>query len=384
MALTDQLTAIAEAIRRKTGEAGTMTLAEMPRRIADIETGSGGGDGELPQLHAPSIAITEDTLRITNPAENGDFVTDYAVYVDGKRSVTTRETTLTLSGNIASSSHTVTVRATAPHFADSPDSNAAYWWHYYAVSYYDGSTLLYEERVRAGGDGTYLAAKEGYQFDGWQPSNKKIYADTVCYAQWSETITFANATWKQINEICTSGQAADYFKPGDTRTETIKHPEYNISSEMECVVLAIGGETLASGESAGITIGWRYAGGSNLSYSELGSGTAMTMAVNWDKGPNPPRTYPCEPYMKATGLPGSRNWFFPSVQGVSGGYPPFGSTDASRKAFIKASQNSIFILRDKKSADSRYYVLSSTGGISTNYSPNSMNYNVIGMPCGCI
>lgn len=50
MALTDQLTAIAEAIRRKTGETGTMTLAEMPRRIADIETGS-GGDGELPQLH---------------------------------------------------------------------------------------------------------------------------------------------------------------------------------------------------------------------------------------------------------------------------------------------------------------------------------------------
>lgn len=40
MALTDKLTAIADAIRAKTGETGTMTLDEMP---SEIESISGGG-----------------------------------------------------------------------------------------------------------------------------------------------------------------------------------------------------------------------------------------------------------------------------------------------------------------------------------------------------
>ena len=36
-----------------------------------------GGGGEFPQLHAPTISISEDTLTITNPSNNGDFVTGY-------------------------------------------------------------------------------------------------------------------------------------------------------------------------------------------------------------------------------------------------------------------------------------------------------------------
>ena len=42
MALTDKLTAIADAIRAKDGTTGTMTLAEMPSKIAAIQTGGGG------------------------------------------------------------------------------------------------------------------------------------------------------------------------------------------------------------------------------------------------------------------------------------------------------------------------------------------------------
>ena len=38
MALTDKLTAIANAIRAKTGETGTMTLDEMPEKILAIVT----------------------------------------------------------------------------------------------------------------------------------------------------------------------------------------------------------------------------------------------------------------------------------------------------------------------------------------------------------
>ena len=45
MALTDKLTAIADAIRAKDGTTGVMTLAEMPSKIAAIQTGGGGGGG---------------------------------------------------------------------------------------------------------------------------------------------------------------------------------------------------------------------------------------------------------------------------------------------------------------------------------------------------
>lgn len=51
MALTDKLSAIADAIREKTGESGTMTLAEMPDKIAGI---SGGG------IEADGVNIDED------------------------------------------------------------------------------------------------------------------------------------------------------------------------------------------------------------------------------------------------------------------------------------------------------------------------------------
>ena len=49
MALTDKLTAIADAIRAKDGTTGTMTLAEMPGKIAAIQTGGGGSSSASPK-----------------------------------------------------------------------------------------------------------------------------------------------------------------------------------------------------------------------------------------------------------------------------------------------------------------------------------------------
>jgi hypothetical protein len=48
MALTDKLTAIANAIREKTGGTELLTLDQMPTEIAGIETGGGGSGGDVP------------------------------------------------------------------------------------------------------------------------------------------------------------------------------------------------------------------------------------------------------------------------------------------------------------------------------------------------
>lgn len=61
MALTDKLTAIANAIRSKTGESEKMTLDQMPTKISSIESGS------IPKLQEKSISITANgTTEVTS------------------------------------------------------------------------------------------------------------------------------------------------------------------------------------------------------------------------------------------------------------------------------------------------------------------------------
>ena len=82
-----------------------------------------------PTLNAPTIAINDKTLTITNPASNGNFVTKFKVFSNGtalteaviKGSTTTVDlsTLLTTPGT-----YSITVKASAPNFNNSAASNA--------------------------------------------------------------------------------------------------------------------------------------------------------------------------------------------------------------------------------------------------------------------
>lgn len=185
MAITDKLSAIADAIRAKTGESGTMKLEQMPGKIAGISTGitpSGninitdtqqtdvtnyataqvvdanltpdniadgvtvlgivgthqGGSGELPQLHAPTISIVEDTLTITNPATNGDFVTAFGGYANGASvgaiPVSSNPLDLTSLG-FPAGDYTLTATCKGTNFTESEQSNSlSYTNIFYTVS----------------------------------------------------------------------------------------------------------------------------------------------------------------------------------------------------------------------------------------------------------
>lgn len=83
----------------------------------------------LPTLNAPTIAISDNTLTITNPASNGNFVTKFKVFSDGtalteaviKGSTTTVDlsTLLTTAGT-----YSITAKASAANFNDSAASSA--------------------------------------------------------------------------------------------------------------------------------------------------------------------------------------------------------------------------------------------------------------------
>nr|DAI55031.1 MAG TPA: hypothetical protein [Caudoviricetes sp.] len=82
--------------------------------------------GNLPQLFAPSISLSGNTLTITPNTSNGGFSTDYSIY-DGSTFVkTVTTTTVDLSTVFAESTiqHTVTVQATADNFQNSEASNS--------------------------------------------------------------------------------------------------------------------------------------------------------------------------------------------------------------------------------------------------------------------
>lgn len=149
-----------------------------------------------PTLNAPTIAINDKTLTITNPASNGNFVTKFKVFSNGtalteaviKGSTTTVDlsTLLTTAGT-----YSITAKASAANFNDSAASNA--------VSY---------EVVAAGYNVTVTAGQYDFDiYDGQSASG--TYLGNTYYSGGSITV------------VCTSGYL--YFStndPGDITSVT--------------------------------------------------------------------------------------------------------------------------------------------------------------------
>lgn len=89
MSVKTAMTAIADAIRAKTGKTDELTLDQMAAEIAGIQAGSGGGDapsGEIVVIPKTEFAITSDYtpyagIEIPDDINNGVI---YDVYFDGR------------------------------------------------------------------------------------------------------------------------------------------------------------------------------------------------------------------------------------------------------------------------------------------------------------
>lgn len=95
----------------------------------------------------------------------------------------------------------------------------------YTVYFYNGETLLETVTgVPSGGTAAYTgttptSSQTGYIFDGWNPSNTNITADTSCYAQFKEDEMYESITdtWPQIIANIGNGTYSTRYQVGDTK-----------------------------------------------------------------------------------------------------------------------------------------------------------------------
>lgn len=107
----------------------------IPANIADGVTvlgvvGTHSGGGNQPQLNAPSISLSANTITITNPATNGNFVTGYNIYINGTYYDSTSTNTYDLSTFAQSGATSASITATAigTNFLESAESESKTWY----------------------------------------------------------------------------------------------------------------------------------------------------------------------------------------------------------------------------------------------------------------
>ena len=112
----------------------------------------------------------------------------------------------------------------------------------YTVYFYNGETLLETVTgVPSGGTATYTGAtptKSGYIFDGWNPSNTNITADTSCYAQFKEDEMYESITdtWSEIIANVSNGTYSTKYQVGDTK-------KIDLGTEGEVIMTIVGIDT---------------------------------------------------------------------------------------------------------------------------------------------
>lgn len=214
---------IADAIRTKTGGTETMAPASFPENILAIEAGSSGGgsvDGACYVTFMSEDGTTELYKRAVVAGNHcGDVVTLGLLDTPVKESSAQYDYPFSgwslTAGGEADSAALQNVTEDRTVYAAFGEST-----RYYTVRFYDGETLLNSMEVEYGATADYTAEKALYRFEGWEPSNENIVADTDCYAKWvSEEIpTLEEASWAFIDEASQNGLASTYWKIGDTKT----------------------------------------------------------------------------------------------------------------------------------------------------------------------
>lgn len=136
-------------------------------------------ESEKPILNAPTIAINDKTLTITNPATNGNFVTSYRIFNGSAELAVVTSTTVDLSTLLTETgTYSITVKASAPNFNNSAASNAVSYEvaaagynvtvtaENYDFNIYDGQSTSGTKlgSLNGGGDSITVVCTSGYLY----------------------------------------------------------------------------------------------------------------------------------------------------------------------------------------------------------------------------
>ena len=248
----------ADTIREKTGTTDTMLPSTMLTKTQE-EWGTGSGDSDLVK-YVTFMSFDGATEYFKMPVLSGDDCKDPVSHGDIDKP--TKESTNTInythngwslvSGGSADSTALKNVTEDRVVYASFAESV-----RYYTVNFYTEVGVLYETvQVTYGGtaEPSVAPSKSGYGFDGWSPSNENITADTDCFAIWTETITFANASWSDIARISESGKAPSTFSLGDTKSFEMTIADGTIQT-VTFMIVGFNHDTLSDGSGkAGITL----------------------------------------------------------------------------------------------------------------------------------
>lgn len=136
-------------------------------------------ESEKPILNAPTIAINDKTLTITNPATNGNFVTSYRIFNGSAELAVVTSKTVDLSTLLTETgTYSITVKASAPNFNNSAASNAVSYEvaaagynvtvtaENYDFNIYDGQSTSGTKlgSLNGGGDSITVVCTSGYLY----------------------------------------------------------------------------------------------------------------------------------------------------------------------------------------------------------------------------
>ncbi len=252
---------IREAIEAKgQAVADKDTFRSYAEKIAAISGGSSGGGGSVEGVHFVTFMSEDGTQELyKRPVADGDDCADPVKrgLMDEPEKESTAQYNYTHVGWSATPNGALDENILKAVKADKTVyANFAAVLRYYTVTYYDsnGTTVLKTESLAYGTMPSYVAEKNGYNFDGWSPTLTAVTGNASYVAQFSEKITFAGASWADIAEISASGKASETFAVGDTKSIAFAKDD----GTTETIKVAIAGfnhDDLADGSGkAGISI----------------------------------------------------------------------------------------------------------------------------------
>lgn len=232
--------------------------------IAGVEGARPESSGESSDLVKYVTFMNGDKEEYRMPVLNGDDcknpITTGAIFTPTKESTAQYDYThsgwaLTDGGSASSSALSAVTEDRVVYAAYTSSLRS------YTIKFYDGATLKGTKTYNYGEIPSYTVQKEGYVFDCWSPEIVAVTGDASYYAVWSEIITFADGTWEDIARIAESGQAAQYFAIGDSKTFKDKAN----STNMTVKIIGFNHDNLADGTGkAGITVACDFVYGASI------------------------------------------------------------------------------------------------------------------------